>query len=65
MLHYLRGRTRSEWDSSHQALESLPHAVYGNDIMERKHSVALGNICKDLQNNVLIENTRVRDGYLD
>lgn len=32
--------------------------------MERKHSVAVGNICKDLQNNVLMENTRERDGYL-
>lgn len=64
MLHYLRRGTRSERDSSHQPLESLSHAVYSNDITDHKHSVAAGNICKDLQNNVLMENTRVRDGYL-
>lgn len=56
--------TPRERDGSHQPLQRPPHALYSNDIIDRKLSVAVGNSCKDLQNNVLMENTRIHDGYL-
>lgn len=56
--------TSAEQPHVRDALTNLWNAVYRNDIIDRQLSVAAGNSCKDLQNNVLMENTRIHDGYL-